>query len=40
MGDADEHQMLVNQSRNGDHAAFAALIRVHQSKIHPLTLMY
>jgi RNA polymerase sigma-70 factor (ECF subfamily) len=33
----DEQQIQVEQSRNGDHAAFAELIRAHQSLIHTLT---
>ena len=37
MGDTDEQQLWVEQSRNGDHAAFAALIRAHQPMIHSLT---
>ncbi|MDR3458256.1 MAG: RNA polymerase sigma factor [Verrucomicrobiae bacterium] len=37
MGDLDEEQNLVSQSRNGDHAAFAALIRAYQPMIHSLT---
>ena len=37
MGDADEQKIWVEQSRNGDHAAFAALIRAHQPMIHTLT---
>ena len=37
MGDLDEEQNWVSQSRDGDHAAFAALIRAHQPMIHSLT---
>ena len=37
MGDSDEHQLWVAQSRNGDHAAFAELIRAYQPMIHSLT---
>jgi RNA polymerase sigma factor (sigma-70 family) len=37
MGAADEQDIWVEQSRNGDHAAFAALIRTHQPMIHSLT---
>jgi RNA polymerase sigma-70 factor (ECF subfamily) len=37
MADTDEHQIWVQQSRNGDHAAFAALIREYQPMIHSLT---
>jgi len=37
MADLDEEQNWVSQSRNGDHAAFAELIRAHQSMIHSLT---
>lgn len=37
MGDTEEQQLWVEQSRNGDHAAFAALIRAHQPMIHSLT---
>ncbi len=37
MGDADEEKIWVEQSRNGDHEAFAALIRTHQTMIHSLT---
>lgn len=37
MGDTDEEQHWVSQSRNGDHAAFAELIRAHQAMIHSLT---
>lgn len=36
MGDTDEEQHWVSQSRNGDHAAFAELIRAHQAMIHSL----
>jgi RNA polymerase sigma-70 factor (ECF subfamily) len=37
MGDTDEEKLWVSQSRNGDHAAFVALIRVYQPMIHSLT---
>lgn len=37
MGDSDEEKTWVAQSRNGDHAAFEALIRKHQTMIHSLT---
>jgi RNA polymerase sigma-70 factor, ECF subfamily len=37
MGDTDEEEIWIVQSRNGDHAAFAALIRAHQRMIHSLT---
>ena len=37
MGDTDEAQHWVSQSRKGDHAAFAELIRAHQQMIHSLT---
>ena len=37
MGDPDDEHNLVSQSRNGDHAAFAALIRAYQPMIHSLT---
>ena len=37
MGATDEQNIWVEQSRNGDHAAFAALIRTHQPMIHSLT---
>ncbi len=37
MGDMEEQQTWIAQSRNGDHAAFAALIRAHQPMIHSLT---
>lgn len=37
MGDTDDERIWVTQSRNGDHAAFAALIRAHQQMIHSLT---
>jgi len=37
VGDTDEEKIWLAQSRNGDHAAFAALIRVHQQMIHSLT---
>jgi RNA polymerase sigma-70 factor (ECF subfamily) len=37
MGDTDEQQTWIAQSRNGDPAAFAALIRAYQPMIHSLT---
>ena len=37
MADTDEDKHLVSQCQNGDHAAFAALIRKHQPMIHTLT---
>jgi len=37
MVDADEEKLWLTQSRNGDHTAFAALIRAHQNMIHSLT---
>src|ERR1035438_8444874 len=37
MCDTDEEKVWVTQSRNGDHAAFTALIRTHQQMIHSLT---
>jgi len=37
MGDLEEEQKLVSQSRNGDHAAYASLIRTYQPMIHSLT---
>jgi RNA polymerase sigma-70 factor (ECF subfamily) len=37
MGDTDEDKTWVLQSRNGDPAAFEALIRTHQRMIHSLT---
>ena len=37
MGDADEEQVWVLQSRKGDHAAFESLIRAHQRMVHSLT---
>jgi len=37
MAETDEEQTWVSQSRNGDHAAFAELIRAHQTMIHSLT---
>jgi RNA polymerase sigma-70 factor, ECF subfamily len=33
----DEEKIWVSQSQGGDHAAFEALIRMHQSMIHALT---
>ena len=37
MGESDDDAVLVTQSRNGDHAAFEALIQKHQQMIHALT---
>ena len=37
MGDTDEENIWVLQSRDGDPAAFEALIRMHQRMIHSLT---
>jgi RNA polymerase sigma-70 factor, ECF subfamily len=37
MGDTDEDQVWVLQSREGDPAAFESLIRAHQRMIHALT---
>ena len=37
MGDTDEEMAWVLQSRNGDPAAFEALVRKHQRMIHSLT---
>lgn len=37
MGDADDEQIWLAQSREGNHTAFAALIRAHQQMIHSLT---
>jgi RNA polymerase sigma-70 factor (ECF subfamily) len=37
MVDTDDDQTLVSQSRDGDPAAFEALIRKHQQMIHTLT---
>ena len=37
MGDTDDEKIWLTQSRNGDPAAFAALIREHQQMIHSLT---
>jgi len=37
MGDTDDEKIWLTQSLNGDHAAFAALIREHQQMIHSLT---
>jgi RNA polymerase sigma-70 factor (ECF subfamily) len=37
MGDSDEEKVWLAQSRKGDHAAFAALVRAHQEMIHSLT---
>ena len=37
VGDSDDEKIWLAQSRNGDHAAFAALIRKYQPMIHSLT---
>jgi RNA polymerase sigma-70 factor, ECF subfamily len=37
MGDTDDEKIWVAQSRNGDHAAFEALIREYHQMIHSLT---
>jgi len=37
MGDTDDEKIWVTQSRNGDHAAFEALIRQNQQMMHTLT---
>lgn len=37
MVETDDEQLLVTHSRNGDHAAFEALIKSHQTMIHALT---
>jgi RNA polymerase sigma-70 factor (ECF subfamily) len=37
MGDTDEENIWVLQSRDGDPAAFEALVRTHQRMIHSLT---
>ena len=37
MAAEDQFQTWVEQSRNGDHAAFGELIRAHQDLIHSLT---
>jgi RNA polymerase sigma-70 factor (ECF subfamily) len=37
VADTDEEQVWLAQSRDGDPAAFAALIRKHQQMIHSLT---
>jgi RNA polymerase sigma-70 factor (ECF subfamily) len=37
MGESDEQHTWLERSRNGDHAAFAALIREYQPMIHSLT---
>jgi RNA polymerase sigma-70 factor (ECF subfamily) len=37
MGDTDEENLWVLQSRKGDPAAFESLIRAHQRMIHSLT---
>lgn len=33
----EEEALLVSKSRNGDHQAYASLIRIHQRMIHSLT---
>jgi RNA polymerase sigma-70 factor (ECF subfamily) len=37
MGDTDEEKYWVLRSRDGDHAAFEALVREHQQMVHSLT---
>jgi RNA polymerase sigma-70 factor, ECF subfamily len=37
LGEMEDEKICLAQSRNGDHAAFAALIRTHQEMIHSLT---
>lgn len=37
MGDTDEQQAWIAQSRKGDQNAFAELVRLHQQMIHALT---
>lgn len=37
MGESDEDQLWVEQSRRGDPEGFAALIRQHQRMVHSLT---
>jgi RNA polymerase sigma-70 factor (ECF subfamily) len=37
MGTADDEQAWIEKSRNGDHTAFEALVRLHQRMIHSLT---
>lgn len=37
MVETEEDQAWVEQSRGGDHAAFAALVRKHQQMVHTLT---
>jgi RNA polymerase sigma-70 factor (ECF subfamily) len=37
MDETDEEKIWVSRCRNGDQAAFEALIRVHQQMIHALT---
>jgi RNA polymerase sigma-70 factor (ECF subfamily) len=37
MGDSNEEQNRVSRSRDGDHVAFAELIRAYQPMIHSLT---
>jgi RNA polymerase sigma-70 factor, ECF subfamily len=37
MGGPDEEKTWISRSRNGDHAAFEALLRAHQPMIHSLT---
>jgi RNA polymerase sigma-70 factor, ECF subfamily len=37
MGDPDDERVWIEQSRNGDQAAFEALIGRHQRMIHALT---
>jgi RNA polymerase sigma-70 factor, ECF subfamily len=37
MVETDDEQLWVTRSQNGDHAAFEALIKMHQTMIHSLT---
>jgi RNA polymerase sigma-70 factor, ECF subfamily len=37
MGAADDEQVWISQSQDGDTAAFESLIRMHQQMIHSLT---
>jgi RNA polymerase sigma-70 factor (ECF subfamily) len=37
LGEMEDEKICLAQSRNGDHAAFATLIRAHQEMIHSLT---
>ena len=37
MVESNDEQHLVARSRNGDHAAFESLVKIHQTMIHSLT---